>query len=60
MLTESSNHNTMTFPETIQGQYIRLERYNEAHLEGLKQISIEPKIWEFLPRKVHSEQDFIA
>jgi N-acetyltransferase len=48
----------INLPKTIVGKQITLECYDASHNEGLKSISINPKIWEFLPRKINSVTDF--
>jgi N-acetyltransferase len=40
------------------GKSVTLEQYDISHSEMLKDITINPKIWEFLPRKIHSLSDF--
>ena len=48
------------FPLELEGENLKLIKLNVGHLNGLKLISIDERIWEFLPRKIHSTDDFDA
>jgi N-acetyltransferase len=49
----------MSFPhKTIDGQNLLLVPYNIDHIDGLKRVAFEKKIWDYLPYKVYSDDDF--
>jgi|SRR5450432_40447 len=44
--------------KTIEGQNLLLVPFNIEHIGGLKKIAIDKKIWDYLPYKVYSDDDF--
>ena len=44
--------------KVIKGQNLLLVPFDSSHIEGLKKVAIDKKIWDYLPYKIYSEKDF--
>jgi N-acetyltransferase len=43
---------------TIEGQHLLLVPFDISHIDGLKKVAVDERIWNYLPYKVHSDKDF--
>ena len=46
------------FPAVIEGTRIRLEAFQPDHLPALRHVAIDPRVWEFMPWRIHSADEF--
>ena len=50
----------MVTPVTLEGQYVRLEPLQKAHLQGLGEIGLDPELWRWIPTPVRTTEEMAA
>jgi len=60
-MTQNITTQKMTvLPVTLQGEYVRLEPLQRAHLAGLAEVGLDPELWRWIPTAVRTAEEMAA